>query len=314
MSLQTNIILPSKPRAVKEDGNKGTYEIDNLYPGYGHTLGNSLRRIILSSIPGCAITAVSIEGVSHEFSTMDGVKEDVITILLNLKRIRFQMIGDEPQKLTLSVKGAQKITAKNITANGQVDVLNKDQHIAEITKKDTSLNMTITIERGLGYVPKEDHKKEKVEIGAISLDASFTPIRRVSYEVDNMRVGDKTDHNRLRIMIETDGTLTPRMALENSVATMIEQLQAVVGFATSEDYRKPESFAVVDDSAELSKVKIEDLDLSTRTSNALVAAGIKTLAGLLRKKEDDILALEGLGDKGLQEIKKALEAHNVTLK
>jgi DNA-directed RNA polymerase subunit alpha len=209
MSLHTNILLPSKPRIVSEDGNKGTYEIDNLYPGYGHTLGNSLRRIILSSLSGCAVTSVSIEGVSHEFSTLEGVKEDVITILLNLKRIRFQMVGDEPQKISLSVKGPKQVTAKDFTMTGQVDILNKEQVIAEITKKDTAFNVTVTIERGLGYVAKEDHKKEKVEIGAIAVDANFTPIRRASYEVENMRVGDRTDHNRLKLVIETDGTITP---------------------------------------------------------------------------------------------------------
>ncbi|MEN9852439.1 MAG: hypothetical protein RI996_382, partial [Candidatus Parcubacteria bacterium] len=276
MSLHTNIILPSKPRIVSEDGNKGTYEIDNLYPGYGHTLGNSLRRIILSSLPGCAITSVSIDGVSHEFSTIEGVKEDVITILLSLKRIRFQMVGDEPQKISLSVKGPKQVTAKDFVTTGQVDILNKDQSIAEITKKDTILNITVTVERGLGYVAKEEHKKEKVEIGAISVDANFTPIRRASYEVENMRVGDKTDHNRLRVVIETDGTLTPRLALEKSVQAMIEQLQAIVGFASKEDYAlsEPTEFKVADEVSESGKTKVEDLGLSTRTLNALISAGI----------------------------------------
>jgi DNA-directed RNA polymerase subunit alpha len=306
MSLHTNIILPSKPRIVSEDGNKGTYEIDNLYPGYGHTLGNSLRRIILSSLPGCAITSVSIEGV----------KEDVITILLSLKRIRFQMVGDEPQKISLSVKGPKQVTAKDFATTGQVDILNKDQAIAEITKKDTALNITVTIERGLGYVAKEEHKKEKVEIGAISVDANFTPIRRASYEVENMRVGDKTDHNRLRVVIETDGTLTPRLALEKSVQAMIEQLQAIVGFASKEDYAisEPTEFKVADEVSESGKTKVEDLGLSTRTLNALISAGIKTASGITKKKEDDILALEGLGEKGVQEIKKALEDIGLTFK
>jgi DNA-directed RNA polymerase subunit alpha len=316
MSLHTNIILPSKPRIVSEDGNKGTYEIDNLYPGYGHTLGNSLRRIILSSLPGCAITSVSIDGVSHEFSTIEGVKEDVITILLSLKRIRFQMVGDEPQKISLSVKGPKQVTAKDFVTTGQVDILNKDQSIAEITKKDTILNITVTVERGLGYVAKEEHKKEKVEIGAISVDANFTPIRRASYEVENMRVGDKTDHNRLRVVIETDGTLTPRLALEKSVQAMIEQLQAIVGFASKEDYAlsEPTEFKVADEVSESGKTKVEDLGLSTRTLNALISAGIKTASGITKKKEEDILALEGLGEKGVQEIKKALEDIGLSFK
>jgi DNA-directed RNA polymerase subunit alpha len=316
MSLQNNILLPSKPRIVSEDGNKGVYEIDGLYPGYGHTLGNSLRRIILSSIPGCAITSVSINGVSHEFSTIEGVKEDVITLLLNLKRVRFKMVGDEAQTATLSIKGAKLVTAADISCSGQIEVLNKDQVIAETTKKDANLTITMKIERGLGYVSKEEIQKEKVEIGAIALDANFTPIRRASYEVEDMRVGDRTDHNRLRMTIETDGTLSPKTALELSVHTMIGQLQAIVGFTTAESVLQeivaPE--IVQEETVDLTKIKVDDLGLSTRTQNALLDGGIKTLAQLTKKKEEDVLALEGLGEKGMGEIKEALSSYGVSFK
>jgi DNA-directed RNA polymerase subunit alpha len=322
MSLQTNIILPSKPRAVKEEGNLGVYEIDGFYPGYGHTIGNSLRRIVLSSIPGAAITSVAIEGATHEFSTIEGIKEDVITILLNLKRVRFRVVGDEPQRVTIKVKGAKRVSAADIVAPAQVEVLTKDQHIAEITKKDAEFTVSLTVVKGLGYVAKEEHQKDKVEIGAIAVDASFTPIRRASYEVENMRVGDRTDHDRLKFTIETDGTLTPREALETSISTMIEQLQAIVGFAQKVE-SKPADVIVdkVQTEAELAleaedhaKVKVEDLDLSTRTVNALIAAGIKSLAGVARKSEADLLALEGLGEKGIQEIKRAAGEYGITLK
>src|SRR3989339_711354 len=227
-----NIILPSKLSIVSEVDTKGVYEIDGLYPGYGHTLGNSLRRIILSSLSGSAITTLKIEGADHEFSVLDGVKEDVITILLHLKQVRFRLLTDEPQTVKLSVKGPKLVTAADIEAGGQVEVLNKDLYIAELTSK-ANLSIEMTVEKGLGFVPKEVHQKEKNDVGTISLDAIFTPIRRVAYEVENMRVGDKTNHNRLRMTIETDGTLTPREALEKAITTMVEQLQAIVGFTIS---------------------------------------------------------------------------------
>ena len=224
-----NIILPSKLSIVSEVGTKGVYEIDGLYPGYGHTLGNSLRRIILSSLTGAAITSIKIDGVDHEFSVMDGVKEDVITILLHLKQVRFRLNTDEPQTVRLHVKGPKQITAGDIEVTGQVEILNSDLYIAEITGKNT-LSIEMTIEKGLGFIPKEVHQKSKNEVGIISLDAIFTPIRRVAYEVENMRVGDKTNHNRLRMTIETDGTLLPREALEKAITIMVEQLQSIVGF------------------------------------------------------------------------------------
>jgi DNA-directed RNA polymerase subunit alpha len=323
-----SILLPSKPKVVSEEGFAGTYEIDGLYPGYGHTLGNSLRRIILSSLPGASITSVKIDGVSHEFSTIAGVKEDVITILLNLKRVGFRLLTDEPQVVTLQVKGVGKVTAAKLDAPGQVEVLNKDQHIAEITDKNTSLSIEMQVERGLGYVPKEIFQKDKVEIGTIALDAVFTPIRRVNYEVENMRVGNRTDHNRLRLVIETDGTITPREALERSIHIMIQQLQAVVGFTapeapeTEQEQDKPEDRILGHQNTEAKeavdkdflKTRIDSLNFSTRTANALSNANIRTVGGLARKSEQDLLMLDGLGEKGVQEIKRALGNYGINLK
>ncbi|MDB5260299.1 MAG: DNA-directed polymerase subunit alpha, DNA-directed polymerase subunit alpha [Candidatus Nomurabacteria bacterium] len=316
-----SIILPSKPKIVKEDAISGVYEIDGLYPGYGHTLGNSLRRIILSSIPGAAITSLSIDGVKHEFSAIDGIKEDVIAIILNLKKTRFKLHGDEAQKATLHIKGGKVITAKDITLPTQLEVLNDDQYICESTAKTVDLAIEITVEKGLGYVPRESLQKEKADIGTIFLDASFTPIRRVSYEVENMRVGDRTDNNRLRISIETDGTITPNDALVGAIQTMITQLQAIVGFR-QEVIDAPQEKAFVSspvdsdslDTTDATKVKIEDLGLSTRTENALVSASIRTAGGLARKSESDLLSTDGLGEKGITEIKKALSDLGLTLK
>ncbi len=315
-----SIILPSKPKIVKENAVSGVYEIDGLFPGYGHTLGNSLRRIILSSIPGAAITSLSIDGVKHEFSAIDGIKEDVIAIILNLKKTRFKLHGDDAQKGTLHIKGTKTITAKDITLPTQLEIMNKDQYICESTAKDVDIAIEITVEKGLGYVPREILQKEKADIGTIVLDASFTPIRRASYEVENMRVGDRTDHNRLRISIETDGTITPHQALEDAIHTMITQLQAVVGFREPIiDMPKEPVAPIVDSSDSLdltdaSKVKIEDLGLSTRTENVLVSASIRTAGGLARKSEEDLLATDGLGEKGINEIKKALSDLGLTLK
>lgn len=319
--LETNVTLPSKPRVVSEDEFRGVFEIDNLYPGYGHTLGNSLRRIILSSLPGAAITQVKIEGAQHEFSTLDGVREDVITILLNLKRVRLLLHVDEPMTIALKKNGVGMVTAGDLIVPSQVEILNPEQPIAEITSKSTTLEMEILVEKGLGYVPREVHQKDKVEIGTIALDAVFTPIRRANYEVENMRVGDRTDYNRLRVSIETDGTFSPREALEKSIEIMVHQLSAVIGF--QENYTNNNSAEVViekpaadvssEPSSDVLKTRIETLDFSTRTAQALEEASIRTIGGLVRKSKDDILALDGIGPKGLEEITELLRKMNLSL-
>lgn len=323
-----NVALPSKPKPVKEDGNMGVFEIEGLYPGYGHTLGNSLRRIILSSLPGAAITQLKIDGVLHEFSTLEGVKEDVITILLNLKKIRFKMTTDEIQSVTLAVKGPKRVTASDIQAGGQIEILNPDQYICELTTKGASLSVELKIEMGLGYLPKEAIQKDKTEIGTIALDSAFTPIRRVNYEVETMRVGDRTDYNRLKITIETDGTITPRKALENAIEVMIHQLKAIIGFKEEELVSEETPSAAIEApeaplmgipeesemDTEFLKTRIDSLDLSARTQNALAAANIRTVGGLVRKTESDLLGVDGLGEKGLQEIRRALSNFGVTLK
>ena len=318
MSDQYKILLPSKPRVVSEEDFSGVYEINGLYPGYGHTLGNSLRRIILSSIPGVSIVSIKIDGVQHEFSTMNGVKEDVINIILNLKKVRFKMLTDEPQTVELKIKGIKDIKAEDISVPGQVEVLNGDQHIASITDKGTELSIEMKIQKGLGFVQKETLQKDKVEIGTIALDAIFTPVRRVNYEVENMRVGDRTDFNKLIISIETDGSITPKDALERSITTMIEQLKAIVGFEEPKEdvveESKTEEGEEKEADSEFLKTRIETLDLSVRTINALTGSNIRTVGGLARKKEKDLDDVEGLGAKGIQEIKKVLSNFGITLK
>lgn len=316
--MEYSITLPSKPRVVSEEGTEGVYEIDGLYPGYGHTLGNSLRRIILSSLPGAAITSVKIEGVEHEFSTMPGVREDVVTMLLNLKKLRFEVLSQEGQTVSLKIKGAQKVTGSDLQLPGQVRLLNPNSYICEVTDKN-GLEAEFRVERGLGYVPREALKKERVEIGEISVDAIFSPIRRVNYEVENMRVGDRTDFNRLRIAIETDGTLGPRQALEQAIEIMITQLKAVVGFREEQAPEEEQTSEAVqnggaESASEAMKTRIEDLELSSRTITALQNANIRTVGGLARKKESDLMDIEGLGPKAIQEIKRALANFGIVLK
>ncbi len=316
-----NIVLPSKPRIVSEVDFNGTYEIDGLYPGYGHTLGNSLRRIILSSLPGSAVTAVKIDGVNHEFSVIEGVKEDAITILLNLKRVRLLIVGDEPVTLALKAKGAKEVKAGDIKLPGGVEILNPDLVVCTLTDKSSAIDMEITAEKGLGFVQKEVLQKNRLDIGYIGLDAIFTPVRRVSYEVENMRIGDRTDFNRLKILIETDGTITPKEALEKSIEIMISQLKAIVGFKeeqvsspATEEKKKSDAGDKSEVDEDVLKTRIDTLNLSARTLNALSNANIRTVGGLSRKKEKDILDIDGLGGKALTEIKEVLANFGITLK
>ncbi|PSO46389.1 MAG: DNA-directed RNA polymerase subunit alpha [Parcubacteria group bacterium SW_4_46_8] len=319
--MDNDIVLPSQPTVVEEDENSGTYEIDGLYPGYGHTLGNSIRRIILSSLPGTAITQVKIDGVSHEFTAMDGVKEDVITILLNLKKVRIRMDSDEEQKLELQKEGESEVTAADIESPGQIEIVNPDQHIATITGKNKELDMELTVQKGLGYVSKETLKDGKADVGVIPLDASFSPIRRVNYEVENMRVGDRTDFNRLRLFIETDGTIEPNEVLERSIKIMIDQLKAVIDMDEEEETQEEETEEELETEeteeqldAEFLKTRVESLDIATRTANSLVDANIRTVGGLVRKTESELLDIEGFGNKGLEEIKEVLEEHGAALR
>ena len=307
-----SVVLPSNARAVKEEDNKGTYEIDGLYPGYGHTFGNSLRRILLSSMPGSAVTRVKVEGASHEFATLPGVLEDMITILLNIKQLRFKMHGDEPQIATIEVKGAKDIKGKDIKCPTQLEVLNKDHHIATLTDKNARFTAELTLEKGIGFVPSEELMKDKVSVGTLVLDAIFTPIRRANYEVENMRVGDRTDYNRVRLFIETDGSLTPREALKHALAIMKQQIEKIE-IVDGEEGGKAESFGpVFAEANEAGPFGI--LKISTKAKKALLGAGISSPEILAEKSKEELLALEGVGDKAISEISKALKKIGLSLK
>src|SRR3989344_1411166 len=299
-----NIVLPARTRIVSEEENKGTYEIDGLYPGYGHTLGNSLRRILLSSLSGAAVTKVKIEGASHEFATLPGVLEDVVTILLNIKQLRFKIHTDGPETAAVEVRGVKEIKGKDIKCPTQLEVMNKDLHLATLTDKNAGFNAEFTVEKGIGFVPSEELVKDKVSVGTIVLDAIFTPIRRATYEVENMRVGDRTDYNRLRLFIETDGTISSRAALKEALRIMRQHIEHIENFEGD-----AEPGAALGEEAGFAEMK-----LSQRTKNALVSAGFSVPEELSQKSESEIRDLDGAGEKAVAEIKKALAKLKLSLK
>ncbi|MDP3934652.1 MAG: DNA-directed RNA polymerase subunit alpha [Candidatus Giovannonibacteria bacterium] len=303
-----DIVLPSHTRVVSEEDNKGTYEIDGLYPGYGHTLGNALRRILLSSLPGAAVTKIKIEGASHEFATLPGVLEDVVMILLNIKQLRFKLHGSGPETAAVEAKGAKEIKGKDIKCPTQLEVMNKDLHIATLTEKNAQFSAEFTVERGIGFVPSEELVKDKVAVGVIVLDAIFTPIRRATYEVENMRVGDRTDYNRLRLFIETDGTISTRDALKEGISIMRKQIAEMDIFENENGQTEtPAKENAGEDS-------FSGMKLSVRTKNALANAGLKSPQELAEKSETELKDFDGVGDKAVSEIKKALAKLGLSLR
>ena len=225
------ITFPLIPKIIKQEGNGAVFEIEGCYPGYGITLGNALRRVLLSSLPGAAIIVVKIKGVQHEFSTIPHVLENVVDIILNLKKVRLKLFSDQPVKLYLKGKGEKELKAKDIEKTSDVEIINKDALIATLTNKKAELEMEIEVGPGLGYESIDSRKKEKMEIGKIAIDAIYSPVQKVNFEVENMRVGERTDYNRLRLDIETDGTITPVEALSQAAKILVEHFQTVVSVA-----------------------------------------------------------------------------------
>lgn len=316
------VSIPQKPKYTPIDEFSGKFEILGCYPGYGATLGNALRRVLLSSLEGSAVSSVKIKGVSHEFSTIEGVKEDVVQIILNLKKIRFKNYSEEPVKVSLKFKGEGVVTAKEIVCPSSIEVVNKDQVIATVTDKKTEIEMELEVSRGLGYVPIEQQIREEKEIGVIAIDAVYTPIRRVNYEVENMRVGKRTDYNKITLDIVTDGSVTPEEAFSKSVGILVEQFSALIGIEVEKGEVEAEpKVAEVEEETEKEevidplKIKVEELKaLSTRTLNVLESNKIAKVKDIVKHDEEGILSLEGMGDKGLKEIKKAIGELGLTLK
>ncbi|HTY39988.1 MAG TPA: DNA-directed RNA polymerase subunit alpha [Candidatus Paceibacterota bacterium] len=221
-------------KTVSEEARRGVFEIEGLYAGYGLTIGNALRRALLSSLPGAAVTYVKIKSVAHEFTTLSGVKEDVVELTMNFKKLRFRMHTDEPQTLLLKVKGEKTVTGADIKLNSDVELVNPEEVIATVTDKGTEFEAEITVERGLGYSAVESRKTEKLAIGTIGVDAFFSPVTKVNYTVENMRVGDRTDYNRLRLEIETDGTVSPSSALHKTANILKDHFEKVFSVEVKE--------------------------------------------------------------------------------
>ncbi len=332
------ITLPEKPKIIKQEGNFAIFEIKSCYPGYGMTIGNAFRRVLLSSLSGSAITAINISGVNHEFSTISGVTEDVVEIVLNLKKVKFKMHTDEPVKLTLKVNKEGEVKASEIKITSDVEVVNKDAHIATINDKNSKLEMEIRVERGIGYMPIEQQNKEKLEIGSIAIDAIFTPVKKVNFRVENMRVGKLTNYDKLILEIETSGEITPEEAFKKAARLLVDHFnlfrevieEKIEAEDEEEDKKAKEKIIKKEKSAKEKKIEseenekekqedilktsVEDLNLSPRISNILSDGKIKGVSKLVKKSEEDLKELPGMGDKGIKEIKKSLGKLGLTLK
>jgi DNA-directed RNA polymerase subunit alpha len=311
------ITLPQKPRFVKIDEKTGKFIIEGCYPGYGTTLGNSLRRVLLSSLSGSAITSIKIKGISHEFSTIPNVLEDAIQIILNLKQVRFRMHSEEPIKVNLKAKGEKEVTASMIDCPSQVEVINGEAHIATLTSAKGEIEIEMEISNGIGYVPVEQQEREKKEVGIIAVDAIYTPVRRVNYTIDNMRVGKKTDFEKINLEISTDGTILPEEAFSKAVEILVNQFSAITTIKKEAKVKEKKEEKISKDSKEedtneekeekRENVEVTELkNLSTRTLNVLEKNSVKKVKDILKLSEDQLKSLEGMGDKGVKEIKKAI--------
>ncbi len=230
----THLSTTVSVKTVSEDKSHGVFEIEGLYAGYGLTIGNALRRTLLSSLPGAAVTYFKVKNAPHEFSTLPGMKEDLVELSLNFKKLRFSMHTDEPQTLVLKVKGERTVSGVDIKPNALAEIVNPEETIATLTSKDAELDVEITVERGLGYSAVETRKEKKLTVGLIAVDAFFSPVRRVNYTIENMRVGERTDYNRLRLEIETDGTISPSSSLHKSANILNDHFQKVSAVSVQE--------------------------------------------------------------------------------
>jgi DNA-directed RNA polymerase subunit alpha len=301
------IHAPLLAQIDEHNAKSATFIIEPLHTGYGMTLGNSLRRVLLSSIAGAAVTSFKIDGISHEFTTIPGVKEDAVDIMLGLKQVRFRVFADEPQTLRLEHKGKGTVTAREIQVNADVEIVNPDQVIATIDDDKASLIMDLTVETGRGYRPIEEGTAKKPS-DMIALDAIFSPILRVRYKIEDTRVGQITDLDKLIITIDTDGSITPKDAFEEAAAILVNQYQALAGQTRVEStpIGKDGSSAFGEDENDEPEellVSIEDLNLSARTTNALVNNDIHTLKDLFNLSDAELRDLKGFGQKALDEVK-----------
>lgn len=299
--------------AVSEDGTHGKFVVEPLERGYGTTLGNSLRRILLSSLPGAAVTSVQIDGVLHEFSTIPGVLEDVTEIILNLKGLSIKIHSDDVKVLEIDAEGEGVVTAGDIRTDSDVEILNPDLHIATLSS-DARLHMRIWANRGRGYVSAEKNKSDEQPIGVIPIDSIYTPITRVNYTIENTRVGQVTNYDKLTLEVWTDGSIRPEEAVSIGAKVLSEHLMLFVGL--TDEARDAEIMVEKeeDKKEKVLEMTIEELDLSVRSYNCLKRAGINTVQELITKTEEDMMKVRNLGRKSLEEVQEKLEELSLGLR
>lgn len=298
---------------ASEDGSYGKFIIEPLERGYGITLGNSLRRILLSSLPGVAASSVNIDGVLHELSTVTGVTEDVTELILNVKGLALKMEGEGPKTVYIDMQGPCEVTAADITSDGDVEVVNKDLHIATLDE-DGKLYMEINVDKGRGYVSQNKNKRDDLPIGTIPVDSIYTPVKRVNFSVENTRVGQITDYDKLTIEVWTNGTIRPEEAISLSAKILIEHFKL---FMTLTDHADNVEIMIEKEEDKKEKVlemTIEELDLSVRSYNCLKRAGINTVQELTERSMDDMMKVRNLGKKSLEEVQEKLAALGLGLK
>jgi DNA-directed RNA polymerase subunit alpha len=321
MATRTSLMEFQIPKIVHEeiDENRGVFQIEPLDRGFGYTFGNSLRRVLLSSLEGAAVTSVKIEGVAHEFTTLPGVREDVTDILLNFKNLIARLHGDSPEiEVRLSKRGAGAVTAKDIEAPAELEILNPDLEIANLSDKG-KLEVTLTIGRGRGYVPAELNRGPEHTIGVIPVDSIFSPVRRVSYDVEAARVGQRTDYDKLILDVTTDGSLDPRDAIGQAAEILIRQLAIFTDLDRIEGFG--EAAAATDGGGAepalahgMENFPIEELELGVRSYNCLKRVGIETIGDLVVKTENELAAIPNFGKKSIEEVKETLATHGLTLR
>jgi DNA-directed RNA polymerase subunit alpha len=308
------------PRIVHEEvnENRGVFVIEPLDRGFGYTFGNSLRRVLLSSLEGAAVTAVKIEGVAHEFTTLKGVREDVTDIILNLKNLIVLLHGESPEvEVHIAKKGEGTVTAADIQAPADLEILNPELELAQLAK-DGKLEMTLTIGRGRGYVPAELNRGPETTIGVIPIDSIFSPVRRVSYDVEAARVGQRTDYDKLRLDVTTDGSIEPREAIGQAAHILIRQLAIFTDLENIDDLRAQGAEDVGAEAPSgagaMENFPIEELELGVRSYNCLKRVGIETIGDLVSKSENELAAIPNFGKKSIEEVKETLAAQGLNLR
>jgi DNA-directed RNA polymerase subunit alpha len=310
------------PRIVHEeiDENRGVFVIEPLDRGFGYTFGNSLRRVLLSSLEGAAVTSVKIEGVAHEFTTLPGVREDVTDIILNLKNLVAILHGDSPEiEVHVTKRGPGPVRASDIAAPAELELLNPDLELASLSERG-KLEMTLTIGRGRGYVPAENNRGPEHTIGVIPIDSIFSPVRRVAYDVEAARVGQRTDYDKLRLDVTTDGSIDPRDAIGQAAEILIRQLAIFTDLEKIEGFGEAQAAAEGVGGAEpalahgMENFPIEELELGVRSYNCLKRVGIETIGDLVTKTETELAAIPNFGKKSIEEVKETLQAHGLNLR